>query len=140
MTLEEKDMYEDIDAMSNEIFADIDAMSAEELIREIAMMESYLASALYRLGSLDDDACIADADCLIEADCVVNIDRIVGDDRFRDVCPAESDSRLSSRYEIEVDPEMKMRREFNAMLFRAIEVEDFEEAARLRDLINDFES
>ena len=41
----------------------------------------------------------------------------------------------SNKPVIEVCPEMKMRRELYAMLYKAIATENYEEAARLRDLM-----
>ena len=97
---------------------EIDVMSAEELIRGVLELE-----ALKKI-----------VEGIAELKAVENSDSLTAVRSVNKSYPANQPISFNKPV-IEVDPEMKMRREFNAMLHKAIVAENYEEAARLRDLL-----
>jgi hypothetical protein len=101
--------------MKNDVnVKELDVMSAEELIKGVLELEALkeIMDGFSMLKSLENTEPVS----------------------VRSSYPANRPIAFN-KANIEVDPVMKMRREFNAMLHKAIVAENYEEAARLRDLM-----
>jgi protein-arginine kinase activator protein McsA len=119
--MEENEMKNTVNEIDN-----IDVMSAEELIKGLLELEA-LKEIMDGFIKLDK---LGKVDPFTASDSATAPDAEVQQKPY-----AENRPISFNKPEVNICPEAKMRREFYSMMHRAIESENYEEAARLRDLM-----
>jgi len=99
------------------MYRDLNAVRRERLSKEMVKAMKHLMYATYRLGALDSGKFSSGTIS-------------IGGSR-----PTEADSKPEVVSEPEFVPEMNILRDFTAIMRKAVEREDYETAAKFRDLI-----